>query len=94
MGGCLLSLPCGATSGGVSVGNRGGLAGPLTHPSTPLHTLLRSTHTTHTQLLERTLRVDHKAKYALPKEIVEKEEQKEKEVSQSVSLYARALSPT
>lgn len=32
------------------------------------------------QLLERTLRVDHKAKYALPKEIVEREEQKEKEV--------------
>jgi hypothetical protein len=35
---------------------------------------------THGQLLERTLRVDHKAKYALPKEIVEREEQKEKEV--------------
>lgn len=44
-------------------------------------------HTHVHQLLERTLRVDHKAKYALPKEIVEKEEQKEKEVR------VRALMP-
>lgn len=43
----------------------------LTHPRHVIH---------FRQLLERTLRVDHKAKYALPKEIVEKEEQKEKEV--------------
>lgn len=33
------------------------------------------------QLLGRVLRVDHKEKYALPKEILKKEEEMEKEVS-------------